>query len=180
MPKIRVWSSIVVFFLMIFQGLAQGQISEKYDESGNLMFQEIIQVDTTLNVFIMSKKWFSESFSSGKAAIDFEDKESSQIIAKCKSKYPVFYKKKFLTDIDLFFTIKVEGKKGKTRITFSNIYTRGIEHPYHERSAEFWYGPLCKGCKKELNEYHKEQIKTSIQEVFSQYVQYVNKINSDF
>ncbi|MBK6565088.1 MAG: DUF4468 domain-containing protein [Saprospiraceae bacterium] len=153
---------------------------EKYDEKKEVYFQEVFEFDTTKDIYSLSKKWFSDMFISGKAVIDYDDKNSGEIIGKGNSTYAVYNKKKFVCDIDLHFTISIETKKGKSRVTFTNIYTRGIEYPFYERTAGYWFGPLCKGCKQYLNDWHKTQIRTTIKNVCDQYQGYLKKERDDF
>ncbi len=91
-------------------------------------------------LFNATRVWFSESFKSSKAVIDLEDKEQGIIIGKGNTKFPCQgLDCMTLADRRLKFTMRVDVKDEKMRVTFNDIgmswpasYSGGIASPSYD------------------------------------------------
>lgn len=91
-------------------------------------------------IYNATRVWFSESFKSSKAVIDLEDKEQGIIIGKGNTKFPCQgFDCMSKADWRLKFTMRVDMKDEKMRITFNDIgvawpssYSGGIASPSYD------------------------------------------------
>lgn len=74
-------------------------------------------------IFTATKIWLAETFASSKAVIEDADKEAGRIIGNGSMPYPCRGKCEWAGIWNLKFTIRVDMKDGKFKITYSNIQT---------------------------------------------------------
>lgn len=151
-------SIIIILCFAIIPGTSTGQeiIKAEFNDFGKIVFQRVDSIDKSKDLlFSMSKEWFVNTFKSGKAVIELEDKESGTMIGKgiyqddvTKYDIPIYY----------HYTVKVETKENKVRFTIYDIYTKGSGLNGIEKPAEFWFGPLCKKCKQDIFDQHQSNI----------------------
>lgn len=144
------------FVLMSFLAFSQEITKAEYNDMSVIVFQRIDSIDKSKDLlFSMTKEWFVNTFKSGKAVIELEDKEKGTIIGKGYSEYNVT---KYNIPIQYHYTVKAEMKDNKVRLTIYDIYTKGSGLNGIEKPAEFWFGPLCKKCSKDISEQHQGNI----------------------
>lgn len=75
-------------------------------------------------LFAASKMWIAQNFKSAKAVIEYENKDEGVIIGNGNMQYPCGkgFTCMLKADWRTPFTMKVETKDGKIRLTFSNIH----------------------------------------------------------
>lgn len=91
-------------------------------------------------VYSAARMWIAQNFKSAKAVIEYENKDEGVIIGNGNMAYPCSGMKCMLTsDWRVPFTMKVETKEGRLRLTFTNIhlawpprYSSGISSPAHD------------------------------------------------
>lgn len=96
-------------------------------------------------LFVAARMWVAQNFKSAKAVIEYESKDDGTIIGNGNITYPCSGLKCMVTtDWRVNFTMKIECKDGKIRLTFTNInltwpasYSSGISVPAHD-------GPVSK------------------------------------
>ena len=150
-----------IFLFLILASLSgtlfcQEITKPEYNDLGKIVFQRVDTMDKSKDLlFGISKEWFVNTFKSGKVVIEREYKESGTMIGKgiyqsdvTKYDIPIYY----------HYTVKVETKKNKVRLTIYDIYTKGSGLNGVEKPAEFWFGPLCKKCKQDIFDQHQSNI----------------------
>ncbi len=164
------------FFLFICHiGIAQA-ITEVEYIGENVSFQRIDSVAKSKEeLFLLSKEWLVNAFKSGKAVTELEDKEKGIIIATGMSEYTVM---KYNFPIFLNHSIKIEVKENKVRFTIYDLYT-GLTIQ-EKRTANFWFGPLCKGCKEKINNEHRVKIIDAVELLRSNYFKFINAGKEDW
>ena len=91
-------------------------------------------------VYTAARMWIAQNFKSAKAVIEYESKDEGVIIGNGNIAYPCSGLKCMVTaDWRVPFTMKVETKEGKLRLTFTNIhlawppsFSSGISSPAHD------------------------------------------------
>ena len=146
----------MAFTIMSGTTMCQTITMAEYNDMGKIVFQRVDSIDKSKDVlFGMSKEWFVNTFNSGKAVIELEDKEHGTIIGKGIYQKDVT---KYNLTIYYHYTVKVETKDNKARFTIYDIYTKGSGLNGVEKAAEYWFGPLCKKCKQEAFDIHQSNI----------------------
>lgn len=93
---------------------------------------------TKEQLFVASRMWIAQNFKSAKAVIEYESKDEGTIIGNGNMTYPCGggFSCMLKADWRVPFTMKVETKDGKVRLTFTNIhlawpasYRSGISSP---------------------------------------------------
>lgn len=73
-------------------------------------------------IFEGVKMWIAENFRSAKAVLEYQDKESGRIIGNGKMDYPCSgIECVAKSDWDVLFTMRVDVKDGKFRLSFTNL-----------------------------------------------------------
>jgi hypothetical protein len=147
---------ILLSFLLCSNIYSQQITKAEYDDMGKVFFQRTDSISKSKDLlYAISKEWISNTFRSGKAVIDLDDKDNGKIIGKGSfdgfvTNYNVL--------IHYHFTIKIETKNNKVRFTIYDIYTKGSGYNGVEKAAEFWFGPLCKKCTQDVFDQHQSNI----------------------
>ena len=90
----------------------------------NNIYQEVVEVTKPQGeLFLSSMKWMTDAFTSAKAVIEYQDKEEGIIIGKGSAKVDVFGGGGRST---VEFTIRLEVKENKARITFKDMSIQKI------------------------------------------------------
>lgn len=107
------------FFVIFFIGCGGGVGSEiaTQEEMKHEYIQEFTDISKD-NIFDRTMKWIANNFKSGKAVIDYQDKQAGSIVAKG-----------IIPDVDygtlinskIGFTLNVDVKDNKIRLDFVNI-----------------------------------------------------------
>jgi len=98
-----------------------------------LQIQEIIEANRPQNeLYVLTMEWMAKAFKSSKAVIQYEDKEAGMIVGKgfLEVQYMGEFAKGLLEaameersePVYTWFTLTVEVKDNKTRVTFSDFY----------------------------------------------------------
>lgn len=120
---------------------ASGQVQAKKDPVTDEE-RQVVQVFDAPNhtrdeIYSATRMWVAENFESAKAVIEYESKEDGVIVGNGNIPYPCSGLKCMVTtDWRVPFTMKVESKDGRFRLTFTNIhiawppsYSSGISTP---------------------------------------------------
>jgi hypothetical protein len=92
-------------------------------------------------LFVASRMWIAQNFRSAKAVIEYENKDDGTIIGNGNIAYPCggAFACMLKADWRVPFTMKVETKDGRIRVSFTNIhlawpasYSSGISSPAHD------------------------------------------------
>lgn len=166
-------SMFLTFIFFSSSASLQQSAKADFDNSGNIFFQRIDSINKSKDeLFSISKEWIVNTFKSGKAVIELEDKEKGIIIGKGATEKTIT---KYNFKIFYLYTIKIEMKDSKARLTIYNIYSKGTGLEGHERTAEFWFGPLCKKCKQSLFDEHQKNIVDVSDLLLSNFFKVVNE-----
>lgn len=117
MMKKLVFGSILAFGLV-----ANAQAKDEKQVETLSQVQQVVEIPNISKdkIYSNSKQWVAINFKSANDVIQMDDKESGVLIGKGNFKYPC--KSCWLESKDLIkFTIKIEVKDNKSRITFSDI-----------------------------------------------------------
>lgn len=83
-----------------------------------LIIQRVIEAEKLADeLFSLSLEWIAKNFRSAKSVIEVEDRASGKIIGR--GMIPVTYT---IVPVDTFFTLTIEVKDGKARITVENAF----------------------------------------------------------
>ncbi|HDY87340.1 MAG TPA: DUF4468 domain-containing protein [bacterium] len=83
--------------------------------------QRIIEVNKPKDeLYKLSNEWMAKTFKSSKAVIQYQDKEEGVIVGKG------FTSVKYLGYVDTYFTMTIEVKDEKLRVTLEDIYLHQI------------------------------------------------------
>jgi len=125
-------------------------------------------------IYDQSKIWMAKSFKSSNSVIQYEDVNTGTIIGKGNMKYPCKGTWNCLANVDnlILFTIKVDTKDNKARITFNDLQLRtnprnsgGIVVPPYEGGI---FVPK-----------DKEMVEAGLKDVISKYQQDIQTQKSD-
>jgi len=106
---------IISFFIFI---LLFGCITTPSPPGNPIVIQRVVEADYTKDEFFrLSNEWLTKTFRSSKSVIQYQDKEEGIIIGKGFT--PI---RMGLVPIDAWFTIKIENKENKSRITINDLY----------------------------------------------------------
>lgn len=104
--------------------------------------ESVIEVPghTKDQIYTATKIWIAENFRSAKAVIENDDKESGRIIGNGRIKYPCSgFSCLGQSDWTLDFTMRVDMKDQKMKLTFSNL---GISWPYSQSAPSADHLPV--------------------------------------
>ena len=106
---------LISISLFAFYGCA-GSMTPLSDEAE---LQKVIEVNNVSQdeIFIKSMEWFSRTFKESKSVIDYEDKEAGKIIGNGA----VSHIYAMIIGGYVLFSVKIEAKDNKSRITLSNF-----------------------------------------------------------
>lgn len=128
----------VSLMLLGSPGLADAKRPPPITEEERTVVQVYEAPDATRDqLFTASRMWIAQNFKSAKAVIEYESKEEGTIIGNGSIAFPCRgFECMAFSDTRVPFTMKVETKDGRLRITFTNInmawpasYNGGIPIP---------------------------------------------------
>lgn len=158
--------SLFFYALFVLSLLLNGCVQPAVPSS-KLVYSEIIQHDQKSdNSYELSKMWLANIFNDSKAVIEYDNKEKATIIGK--GIFPtVSYGMMVVGKTS--FTLEIEVKENKSRITFSNmiIDSRDPKNPYTAKLEPYamW------------NIDQLEHFKVNAKELVASYAEYINKSN---
>lgn len=88
---------------------------------------EVVQIEkmSKKQIYDSAKVWVVKSFKSSKSVIEYEDAASGIIMGKGNMPYPCSgFSCLMYEDYKIFFTIRIDTKDNKARITFSDLMMR--------------------------------------------------------
>lgn len=132
-------ASLVSLLLLLVPNLADAKRPAPLTEE-ETTFSQVYEAPglTKDQLFAASKMWIAQNFESADAVIEYEDKDEGTILGNGNMQYPCGRGFSCMVKADwrTRFTMKVETKDGKIRLTFSNIrltwpasYSSGISTP---------------------------------------------------
>jgi hypothetical protein len=152
--------------------------SDLYDENGQLYYQKVFEFENKKDLFVESKQWFSETFKSGKAVLDFADEKKGILIGKGSSTQKIVYKQ-YLSNNTLFFTVNIESKENKARVTIKDMYFKQNSYPFQEQSVDYWI-KNCKGCGRVIVDQYYTNLYLNSVGVFESYEKFIKREVDDF
>jgi hypothetical protein len=121
---------LLIFAVSLF-GCAGMEQAKDADKPIELIFDA--PGKTKDQLFSATKSWIAETFVSAKAVIDDADKDAGRIIAKGRVVSPCKQGMGCLLTKYIAFTLRIDMKDGKARMTFSNL---SVISPSHGQYAE--------------------------------------------
>lgn len=139
-------------------------------KDGLIHYSGVINVDSSLSstdLYLNAKKWIVESFNSGKAVAQIDDKDLNILMIKAyldKGDYSILGTS---ASYKFWFTLKIETKPGRYKYTLENVWyeahvkienvsadvdepfeswLRRLEPPKQERKREEFYNQHNKTC----------------------------------
>ena len=113
----------VIYFLLTaivfisWVGCASYDTYNKALPPEELKVQRIIEVNKPKDeLYKLSNEWLAKTFKSSKAVIQYQDKEEGVIVGKG------FTSVMYLGPLDTWFTMTIEIKENRMRITFDDLY----------------------------------------------------------
>ena len=156
----------LVFLLIGFGSLAICSTVPAQPNPPLLQVAEIIDIENTSKdvIFERSKVWLAKSFKSAINVIQYTNKETGSIIGKGNIKYPCsgFFDCEAFKASIVDFTIKIDTKDNKVRITFEDI----IRHT----PRSIVNGTVLSGGDFQItSDKQKKQVETKLNEVIGSY-----------
>ena len=114
----------ILFLLAHFSIIvAQEKLIDKFpQDNGKVTYTNVISVDSSIkkDLYVKAKRWFVNTYNSGKDVIQIDDKENGEIIGKG---YFQEYMKVALGghNVSVWHTIRVQSKDGRYKYTINNI-----------------------------------------------------------
>ena len=130
------------------------------DTNKNILYTEVVTVDASLTKEILynnAKKWFTETFVSGKEVIQTADKDDGTIIGKGAVEQPYCY---YSQNARVGFIIKIDLKNGrykysiyKFRYSFDIVLPQALEngHVFHPKNIDEPFEDWAIGSKRYVN-----------------------------
>ncbi|WP_296244736.1 MULTISPECIES: DUF4468 domain-containing protein [unclassified Psychrobacter] len=117
-------------------------------------YQKVIDIPNTSKdeVYEGARQWFAKSFRDSNSVLRYQDKESGSIIGKGNAKMSCSGMACIGTPRNLQFTVKVDAKDNRARITFDDLM---IHTPYNYNSGI----PIPESTSKLLLDEEKENAK---------------------
>lgn len=163
--------------LLITLGLALS--ANAYAEKGDVLQGDVQQVVEFQGmskdaIYTGSRQWVATTFNSAQSVIQMDDRQSGVIIGKGNMKYPCYgsWLCTGVTDNTIKFTVKIEAKDNKARVTFSDIVQYVPPSQYNSRPIEL---PVTNRTKS-LDTVG--QVKEKFGEVITEYKNTVSKTAS--
>lgn len=132
---------IAALFLSAAPGLASAKRSPLTEEDRTIVQVFEVPGYTKDQVYSAARMWIAENFKSAKAVIEYENRDEGTIIGNGIINYPCggAFSCMAKADWTVPFTMRVESKDGRFRLTFTNVhlawpasYGSGIVTPAHD------------------------------------------------
>ena len=128
----------IVLLILFYPTILKAQIISilPQNEAGEIVFSEVVKCDSVKKdeLFIRAKTFFANTFVSSKEVIQFEDKESGQIIGKGLSSI-----ESGLLLLKMHFTIKVTCKENRYKYEIYNFsFTSTPSYPHLPNGMTFY------------------------------------------
>lgn len=97
-------------------------------------YEKIVEVPNTSKdeIYEGARQWFAKSFKDSNSVLRYQDKASGSIIGKGNAKMPCSGMSCLATPSNLQFTVKVDAKDNRARVTFDDLM---IHTPYNYNSG---------------------------------------------
>lgn len=158
-----------ILLVIIFTAIISGCVSQPIKETDR-EFERIIEIPNTSSdvIYERSKMWIAENFVSSKAVLEYDNRETGRLIGNGRMDYPCSGLSCMgKTNWDVKFTMKVDSKDSKLRVTFSKI---NLAWPYSHNGGipiQAHDGPVH--SQSDMN-----AIKVRFTELSNQLVAYIN------
>ncbi len=121
-----------------------GNLSQLPIIDGKITYTGVVQVDSLSSeeLYKRSKRWFFDTYNSGKDVIQLDDKESGEIIGK--GFFETYWESSFISGIgiNVFQTIKVQVKDGRYKYEITDFKVKYYVAPSKYASASNVDEPL--------------------------------------
>ena len=126
-------------------------------------------------IYAASRQWIATRFKSANSVIQLDDKENGVLIGKGNIDYPckgTAWQCGGYTDTLINFTVKIEAKDEKSRVTFSDLV--------HHNPKVIIGGKPYDTTIAQLGKYdHLKEVRDKFNSIFADYKQEVLKVNND-
>lgn len=126
-------------------------------------------------IYAASRQWIATRFKSANNVIQLDDKENGVLIGKGNIDYPckgTAWQCGGYTDTLINFTVKIEAKDEKSRVTFSDLV--------HHNPKVIIGGKPYDTTIEQLGKYdHLKEVRDKFNSIFADYKQEVLKVNND-
>ncbi|MFY0628679.1 MAG: DUF4468 domain-containing protein [Reichenbachiella sp.] len=120
MKKPTITTSLLLILLTFFMSTAFSQKLELVD--GKYIYQDIYNTEVNKDdSYILIRRWFAESYNSSEEVLEVEDRENGMFIGRGRSAVKALNRMGNSFTKDIAYTIKVEIKDLRFRLTFSNV-----------------------------------------------------------
>jgi len=111
---------LISISLFVFYGCAGSMTAVTNDTKLN----RVVEVENMSKdeIFVKSMEWFSRTFKESKSVIDYQDKEAGKIIGNGA----VVHYFNMIVNGQVKFSVKIEAKENRSRITLSNFSSKII------------------------------------------------------
>lgn len=147
-------------------------LSSYAQESERLTFSKVIPVENvdSKSIFVALKEWFGMNFVSAKSVIEVEDKEAGLIIGNSQVPYSKGGLSYSAYSANLKYTLKIQIKDNRFKITVSNFLHEGTQNPNYElgilTTAETFTN---KGMNKKFHNNVWADLKIKAEEIANKY-----------
>ena len=108
----KIFLTLIITLFIGCAGIALDNIAEE-----ELKVQEIIEVDLTKNeIYSLSLQWMANTFVDSKEVVEVKDAESGRLIGK-----GITYFTSVVVEIPCRYTITIEAKEGRARVTIDSF-----------------------------------------------------------
>lgn len=137
----RIGVLVAALLLGVISGQASAKGGAPTDEERTIVQVYEAPDYTKEQIYAATKMWIAENFKSAKAVIEYENKDEGTIIGNGIIRYPCGGAFSCIAKADwtVPFTMRVESKDGRFRLTFTNIhlawparYSSGIATSAHD------------------------------------------------
>ena len=134
-------ATIAVLFLLLLSGQLLAKEAPLTEEESTVVQVYEVPGYTKDQMFAAAKIWVAENFKSAKAVIEYDNKDDGVIVGNGSMNYPCSGGFDCLTKSDwrVPFTMKIECKDGRFRLTFSRVhlswppsYSGGVSMPAYD------------------------------------------------
>lgn len=163
----------VVLVLLFLSIMSYAQESER------LTFSKVIPVENadSKSIFVAVKSWFGMNFVSAKSVIEVEDKDAGLIIGNSLVPYSKGGLSYSAYEGDLKFTLKIQIKDNRFKVTVSNYLHEGTRNPNYELGVLTTSETFTnKGMNKKFHNIVWADLKAKAEQIANKYFLDLSKI----
>jgi len=163
----------VILILLFLSLVSHAQESER------LTFSKVIPKENvdSKSIFVAVKSWFGMNFVSAKSVIEVEDKDAGLIIGNSLVPYSKGGLSYSAYEGDLKFTLKIQIKDNRFKVTVSNFLHEGTRNPNYELGVLTTSETFTdKGMNKKFHNIVWADLKTKAEQIANKYFLDLSKI----